>query len=204
MEKFAVFGGIVGFVLFFLLILTIVGFVSGWFRLRRSYPDRPQTVLRRMRYISCRVGTAHFVLTLEACDGGLRLRMPGPIGLLYRPILIPWQAIRVTRRDFWLWQSATLEFGQPRAGRLRFEAYVADKLAAAAGSRWPEGRVFPQPASRAFIQIGLQWLIGSALFAAFFAFVHGQDTDLPVGYLIAIPVAMVTVACIIRLIRRLS
>jgi hypothetical protein len=68
------------------------------------------------------------------------MRIFGPFS---RDFFVPWNEITVTRRDRFLWKEARLSFGQPSNGNLKVFAEVADRMAQAAGSKWPEQGSFP-------------------------------------------------------------
>jgi hypothetical protein len=68
-----------------------------------------------------------------------------------------------------LWRTAILQIG-PR--RLSLDSVVANRLARAAASRWPEPGPFPKETNAAVRARFLkQWLGGTTIAAAFFVFV---------------------------------
>src|SRR3982074_1172298 len=128
------------FVLLWLTVTTILGFISGWFVLMKSYPDRSENPLRTFARQSGYMGLVSMrsILNLSVCPSGLRLGMMRIFGVFCRDFFVPWNAISVTRKDRVLWKEAKISFGQPAIGTLTVPAEVADRLARAAGGLWPE------------------------------------------------------------------
>ena len=128
------------FVLVWLAVTTILGFISGWFVLMKSYPDRPEKPLRTFARQSGYMGLVSMrsILNLSVCPSGLRLGMMRIFGVFCRDFFVPWNVISVTRKDRVLWKEAKISFGQPAIGTLTIPAEVADRLARAAGGIWPE------------------------------------------------------------------
>ncbi len=209
MEKFEPIGFIAAFAGLWFVVTTFLSLMSGWWGLSRAYPDRPQTVIRRLSNISGSMGAGvhlNGILTLEACQGGLRIRMWRLFGPFNAPIFVPWNDIRVVRRNRILWQTAVLELGRPRTGQLKIQAYLADKLGMAAGGQWPEGgRIVRETAAHAALQVGAQWLIITALFSTFYI-LGSQDAGYapPIWVAIGFPAIVFGIVSVVRLLRRLS
>ena len=134
------------FVVLWLAVTTLIGFMSGWFALMARYPDRNETPLVRlsgqtgyMRWGSRMRG----VLTLSACSSGLRVGIWKIFGAFARDFFVPWEDIRVRRTDWMFARMTELEFGEPKVGSLTIAATVADRLAQAAGDEWPEEEAPP-------------------------------------------------------------
>jgi hypothetical protein len=162
------------FVLVWLAVTTILGFISGWFVLMKSYPDRSEKPLRTFARQSGYMGLVGMrsILNLSVCPSGLRLGMMRIFGVFSRDFFVPWNVISVTRKDRVLWKEAKISFGQPTIGTLTIPAEVADRLARAAGGLWPELGPFPEETSRqASSRIVKQWAAMTCLAAAFFIIV---------------------------------
>lgn len=132
------------FVGMWLLVVTILSAVSGWKGLSARFPDRPDDVLATFPMSSgvMRGVRMNHVLTLTACRTGLRVAMWKIFAPFDRPFFVPWEEIDVVRRQMLFVKVAALGFGSPPAGRLQISQALADKLAAAAGARWPERMPF--------------------------------------------------------------
>lgn len=132
------------FAVMWLAVTVLIGFMAGWFALMRRYPDRDETALAVLKWQSGRMGRMgarlRGVLTLSVCPSGLRVGMFRLFGPFARDFFVPWSDIEVTRREWFLGRVAELTFGRPAAGMLTIGAGVADELASAAQTRWPERR----------------------------------------------------------------
>jgi len=136
------------FVGLWLLITTILSRVSGWPGLSAAFPDRPDEKLVGFGAASGRMGLGvnyNNCLVLTACRQGLRVGVWRIFGLFDRPFFVPWEQLTTERKAGVLGQRVTMRFGKPPVGQLEISGRLADKLAAAAGARWPE----PLPAHNA-------------------------------------------------------
>jgi hypothetical protein len=137
---------VVLFPLFFIALAlgigSLIGLVSGWYSLASRYPDQPGEPVLKLRFQSGLMGRARAnlrnVLTLSACQLGLRVGMMRMFGPFCRDFFVPWQEIAVERSATLFGQGARLTFGSPAVGSLFLSASVVDQLARAAGERWPE------------------------------------------------------------------
>jgi hypothetical protein len=161
------------FIAMWLGVTTILSAKSGWFRLVREYPDRPESALRKFSFISGSMGMVSMrgMLTLQACPSGLRVGMFRLFGPFSRNFLVPWNEIHVERTDsFFLGKVAELEFG--RESKLRVAGYVADELARAVPGHWPElGHFSREPISNVLGSLAKRWLLLTAPAATFFILV---------------------------------
>lgn len=124
-----------------LLVMTIVGWASGWRRLEARFPDRPDEALATFRMASAIMGAnarLNNVLTVTACRDGLRVAISPLLGRKNRPFFVPWTEIRVQRARMILEDIAILQLGSSPAGTMKIRAKLADELATAAGAHWPE------------------------------------------------------------------
>ena len=137
---------VVLFPLFFTVLAlgigSLIGLVSGWYSLQSRYPDQPGEPILRLRFQSGMMGQARAnlrsVLMLSVCPLGLRVGMWRLMGPFCRDFFVPWQEIAVERSPTLFGQGARLTFGSPAVGSLFVSEAVADRLARAAGDRWPE------------------------------------------------------------------
>jgi len=169
-QNFAVYFPII-FELLWLAVTTMLGFVSGWYFLMRRYPDFSEDVLCifARKWGSSGPVRMRSILTLGVCPSGLRIGMMRIFGVFCRDFFVPWNELSVTRKDVIFWKTAKLSFGLPAIGYLVVAAEVADRLACAAGSRWPEPGAFPEETSnQASSRIVKQWLVMTCVAAAFF------------------------------------
>jgi hypothetical protein len=121
---------------------SLIGLISGWYSLQSRYPDQPDEPILKLRFQSGMMGQVRAnlrnVLTLSACQGGLRVGMWRLMGPFCRDFYVPWQEISVERSPTLFGQGARLTFGSPAVGSLFVSGKLADQLARAAGERWPE------------------------------------------------------------------
>jgi hypothetical protein len=177
------------------LLMTIVfGLMSGWYGLMSRFPNRPETPIRRFKNLSGSMGAGvnmSGILKISVCPSGLRIGIWRIFGPFCRDFFVPWSQLRVIRRNRILWQVAELNFGSSRAGRLKIEGYMANRLARAAAERWPEAGSFPpESAGQAFFGVFIQWLAVTT-FAGLFFFLAprlagGSETTFPpiwIGFL---------------------
>ena len=198
------------FVLLWLAVTTILGFISGWFALMKSYPDRSENPLRTFATQSGYMGLVSMrsILNLSVCPSGLRVGMMRIFGVFCRDFFVPWNAINVTRKDRVLWKEAKISFGQPAIGTLTIPAEVANRLARAAGGLWPELGPFPEETSRqASSRIVKQWAAMTGIAAAFFIIVprltmpKGAATP-PIIVAVLFPAIVFGVVGLIQYLRR--
>ena len=130
-----------GFSVFFaglwFFIVTLIGLTSGWYGLLKRYPDSGETALKTLQYQTGRVGAARYnnILTLAACPGGLRVRVPKIFSPRGQNILVPWSELSTTRATLLFGiETVIVTFGG--SGKLQIYAKTAEELAAASGGRW--------------------------------------------------------------------
>jgi hypothetical protein len=194
------------FVLLWLTITTLLGFMSGWYSLMRRYPDHSQVALLTLRSQSGSLGSVglHNVLRLGVCASGLRVGIIRLFGPFCRDFLVPWQSISISRKEGVMSRTATLHFG---SGNLSLPSAVANRLARAAGTRWPEAGPFPEePDGAARSRFLKQWLAATSLAAAFFVIVPrivaapGQRP--PIAVAILFPAVVFGIAFLVQYMRR--
>ena len=159
------------FALLWFAITVLLGFISGWYLLMRRFPDRPEAPLRTYKNQSGSIGqvSARSLLTLSVCPGGLRVGMMRIFGPFSKDFFVPWNEISVIRKDRFLWKVAQISFGNPPVGSLTLMADLADRLARAAGTPWPEPGPFPEETdTQASSRIFKHWVAMTGIAATFF------------------------------------
>jgi hypothetical protein len=162
---------LIAFPLLWFAETMILSLLSGWFGLMERYPDREEKPVVTLANQSGSLGLVSMrgVVKLSVCRSGLRVGIMRIFGPFCRDFLVPWNEITVTRSDRFFWKAAKLSFGQPSNGSLRVFADVADRLARAAGSHWPDPGSFPEEkGSQAFSRIVKQWVFMTSLAAESF------------------------------------
>lgn len=159
------------FVLLWLFVCVLLGFLSGWFSLMRAFPDRPQEApLAVFKNESGMLGAVSMsgILTLSPCPSGLRVRINKLFGPFSRDFLVPWNVLSVSRKKILIWKYAELSFGSARF-KLRISDLLVDQLHKSAPQNWPEpGLPEPVTGARLFRFYFAQWLTLTTFAAAFF------------------------------------
>jgi len=134
-------------------VATVSGWASGWFRLAKHFPNRSEKPLLQLRWQSGTVGPSPLsdkiqpmrtlrlarqpeyrqllilILMLGVCPSGLRVGTSWWSLLFARDFFVPWEAIRVTRRENGLLMGAVeLQFGNPAIGSLILSERAAERL----------------------------------------------------------------------------
>jgi hypothetical protein len=159
------------FALLWITITTLLGFLSGWFALARTYPDRDETALQTFAGQSGSMGLVGMrgALKLSVCPAGLRIGMLRILGPFCRNIFVPWNELGVVRKDRFFMKAVQIAFGQPVVGTLTIPADVANRLAHAAAGHWPETDPISNDASgEAASSILKQWIVMTILVSVFF------------------------------------
>jgi hypothetical protein len=195
------------FVGLWLAITTILSLLSGWIPLMTRYPNRPdEQPALRIRYQSGMMGlwvNMRGILSLSVCSSGLRIGMMRLFGPFSRDFFVPWGEIAVVRKTPLFWPLAELRFGNPVVGRLSIPAHVADKLAYAAGDRWPEAGPFQEENRLDLIRRLLtEWAVKTSIAALFFIlvplFVAPPQSRPPILVAILFPAILFGLASIVR------
>jgi hypothetical protein len=165
------------FLCLWLFVTALFGLFSGWFRLQRQFPRSDETPLLRLRMQSGMMGWIHLngVLTLDACESGLRVGMWRLFGPFERPFEVPWDRIEAEPvSPFLLGPMVRLRFGRPEAGRLAINLRAWERLKAASqGMAAPLTRATARRIERGLF---LQWLAATLLIGTIFSvIVRSQD-----------------------------
>ena len=190
-------------------VTVALGFMSGWYRLMEHYPDRSETPLLTLKNRSGSLGLVSLnrILNLSVCPSGLRIGMMRIFGPFCRDFFVPWEAIAVQRRDRYLWQTAVLELGPYGLGRLRLSAEVADRLARAATTHWPEPGPFPvESDADSRSRLFRQWLAATTVASAFFLLaprlMAPRTAGPPALVAILFPAIVFGIGSVVRYLRR--
>jgi hypothetical protein len=163
------------FATLWLTATSILGLLSGWFRLMAKYPDQSAEPILQIRGQSGRMGlgvSMSGVLTLSVCPSGLRVGMMRVFGPFCSNFFVPWEDISVIRKRSLLWRVAEIQFGSPVVGTLSVRTHVANRLAREAKGRWPETGSFPEEArGDIFRRLFAEWVVVTSLGALFFILV---------------------------------
>jgi hypothetical protein len=118
-----------------------LGWAAGWYALAARYPDRAEAPLATLTWESGVMGMGvnfRHILTLAPCPSGLRVAVWRSFGPWSRPFFVPWEQVKIRRARWFLMDVVELTFGAAAHGKLTVRADTAQRLAAAAGKRWPE------------------------------------------------------------------
>ena len=201
---------LIAFPLLWFAVTMMLSFLSGWFGLMERYPDRDETSVVTLANQSGSLGFVSMrgILKLSVCPSGLRIGIMRIFGPFCRDFLVPWNEITVTRSNRYFWKVAKLSFGQPSNGNLKVFAEVADRVARAAGNRWPEQGPFPQETrSQSVSRIAKQWVAMTSLAAAFFVIAPRLATPNaaerpPIAVAILFPAIVFGIGAVIQFLRR--
>jgi len=193
------------------IVTSMLGSRSRWYALMRAFPDRDEKQLIKLKNQSGSMGGVSMrgILNISVCQSGLRLGILRIFGPFCRDFFVPWEQLRVERKDGMLAKTATLQFGEPRIGWLRVPSHIADSLARSSQGCWPEAGSFPEePRSQVFTSIFRDWLITTAFASLFFTLVprlaapNANDYP-PIAVGILFPAVVFGIAAVFRYIARI-
>jgi hypothetical protein len=146
------------------------------------------------------------LLTLSACQTGLRVQILRLFGPFCRPFFVPWDQISIVRTTSFFMPVARFSFGKPSAGRLTIARHVADKLAHGTGVAWPEAGTFPPERRRtALLWVLGGWAAATSAAALFFILASraGNDPNQPpILLLILFPAIVFGIGALLSYFRR--
>lgn len=120
------------FIGMWLVVTTILGIMSSWFRLQRRFPSGKEVSRLTIRTLFGQMGLGVQMgggLTLSACPSGLRVGMLRLFGPFQRPFLVPWEQIKAEPRTLFFLPSVRLSFGDSEVGNLTIDARLWERLA---------------------------------------------------------------------------
>jgi hypothetical protein len=199
------------FVGLWLVVTTMLGFLSGWNRLQSRYPSDGGAPILTLRSRSGSMGMGvnmSGILTLSACPSGLRVGIWKIFGPFQRPFLVPWKDIDAAPSRSLFAPMIQLRFGMPEIGRLKIDARSWELLRAAAAQEntrdlppAPE-HVTAGATARAML---LQWAvitIGAGCFFYFVPRLQGWQEGLPPVLCFAFPAVVFGLATLVRFARQ--
>lgn len=163
-----------------LIVTTLVGFMSGWFNLQQWYPDdgseEPLLKLDRQSG-SMGIGVAiNGALKLRAYPSGLGVGLWRVFAPFQRPLKVPWSEIEAEPTTSFFLPMVKLSLGKPANGRLKISARSWSRLVDAvpkSGSSMSIQMPLAMPVSAGSVARAMliQWALISAVLAAFFYFI---------------------------------
>jgi len=121
------------FVGMWLIVTTMLGFMSGWFNLQQWYSDEGRDEpLVKLGGQSGAMGLGvsfSGCLVLRSYPSGLGLAVWRIFGPFQKPLLIPWREIEATEKKYLFFiRMVRLDFGRPSNGRLTIRSKVWERL----------------------------------------------------------------------------
>ena len=127
------------FVGMWLLVTTLLWWLSGWGALQEKFPDKDEAPLKRLRFQSGLLGKGGLwnpwgnvnygnCLRLDLCPGGLRVAIWRIFGLFSKPFFIPWQRITVEERRILFMRFYRLSFGDQNLSALTIRQRTFDRI----------------------------------------------------------------------------
>lgn len=206
---FAVFPAVfpVVFIGMWLVITSILGLLSGWYGLMERYPDRREPALARIGFLSGMMGVGvslRGILTLTACQSGLRVSIWRIFGPFSRPFFVPWREIATQPKTIFFSPMVRLSFGKPEVGVLSIGARAWERLAGSArqavGSQAPPA--YPVSEWRLIRTTLVQWVVITAFAASFYYFAPRlmslQAQPLPLALCVGFPATFFGAALLVR------
>jgi len=158
------------FIALWLAITSVLALISGWYALASRYPDRHEEPNLSLSFQSGSMNGVSMrgILMLDACPSGLRVGIWRLFGPFSRKFFVPWDQIRIERKNRLFWTVAKLRFGD-NCGNLTVFGNVADRLARSIPGRWPEPGPFPEETkAQALWSVTKIWAAGTLFAASFF------------------------------------
>ena len=176
----------------------VLGWLSGWFDLQQHYcDDGAEQPLLKLRWVSASMGSLAIYLKhclfLAAKPTGLSVSMFRIFAPFQKPLLIPWNDIRVEQASSWGFAKIRLLFGDPVAGQLRINQWTWSRLVDVLPQNAETSRLkTPAQSSANGLSIAqnlfVQWLfLTAAISMAFYLLAQakgGQHLPLPVMILV--------------------
>ena len=86
---------LVSFLAVMFYLMVVVGWLSGWSRLARTYRAEAKPTGEAIRFQSARLGWVDYsgCVTFVPTESGLHISMLPPFGPGHRPLFVPWSAM---------------------------------------------------------------------------------------------------------------
>lgn len=129
-------------IVFWSLILFILGRIGGWSRLAESYRSSDEMPSTRWRFQTGQFrGWVNYgsCLTVGVDHRGLHFASFGPL-LGHPPLLIPWTDVTATPKKTWWTRCADFRFRQAPEISILVNARLAERIASSAAGFWPRGQ----------------------------------------------------------------
>jgi len=125
-------GFLAAFSALWLAITSLLGWMSGWGRLERAFPDRPEPSIETLTFQSVRVRGVNYnnCIRFELCATGLRVSVLRLLGPFQRPFFVPWSQIRAERTSGLFLNYVTLAFGMRGKGGMVIRERAFERMAA--------------------------------------------------------------------------
>lgn len=138
---------VIGFALFFVAlwlgIVTLIALIGGWQRLQDEFPDKPSAhVYKRLSMRSAQLGHPFFgasygnSLNLDVCEPVLRISVWKIFGPFSKPILFPWERLKVEPYQWLLWRTYRLRWGEGHRNTLMVYRRTARDIAKASRGKF--------------------------------------------------------------------
>lgn len=113
-------------------ITSLLGRLSGWNALARTFPDTPDRPVETLKFRSARMGVVNYssCLWLDICPTGLRVSVLRLLGPFQKPFFVPWNQIRAEPGFDLLIKAVRLTFGPRGEGNVTISRGTFDRIAA--------------------------------------------------------------------------
>ena len=192
-----------------LLITTLLGFMSGWFNLQQWYPDDgSEEALLKLGGQSGVMGAGiglNGCLKLRAYPSGLGIRIWRVFGPFQKPLRVPWNEIEAEPSSSFFIPMVKLHLGKPGNGTLKISARswsrLVDAVPRTGGA--PAMPVAPTVQTTSVAKaMFIQWLVFTALAGSFFYFTtHAQMNGIPIAVCFGFPAVVFGIGQLIRFAR---
>jgi hypothetical protein len=200
------------FVGMWLVVTTMLGFMSGWFGLQQWYADDgTEEPLLKLGGQSGSMGAGvalSGILNLRAYPSGLGVGIWRVFGPFQKPLKIPWNEIEAEKSSSFFLPMMKLRLGKPANGSLKISARSWARLVDAVpqtDSRRVQMPAVERVSRRSTAQAMIvQWLAMTSLAAAFFYFTsrsNGPQAAVPLSVCIGFPAVVFGIGQLIRYAR---
>ena len=194
-----------------LFIMTMLGFMSGWFNLQQWYSDDgSEEPLLKLRGQSGTMGIGvafNGCLKLRAYPSGLGIGIWRIFGPFQKPLRIPWSEIQAQPSSSFFVPMVKLHLGKPENGTLKISTRSWSRLVnavpeVAAKTTMSMRDVPPVQTSKVAGAMFIQWLAITGLFGVLFYFTsRSQQNGPPIAVCFAFPAVIFGMGQLIRFAR---